>query len=68
MKMHLRPLRHTSRQSLVAPPSRQASPAEKTVLPQLMARRVVEGVGHFMPRERPGVVSMALLELLRASR
>lgn len=52
----------------VAPPSREASPAERTVLPQLMARRVVQGVGHFMPRERPGVVSMALLELLRASK
>jgi pimeloyl-ACP methyl ester carboxylesterase len=52
----------------VAPPSREAPPNEKSVLPQLMARRVVEGVGHFMPRERPGVVSMALLELLRASK
>jgi hypothetical protein len=28
----------------------------------------VQGVGHFMPRERPGVVSGALLELLVASR
>ena len=52
----------------VAPPSREGSPAERTVLPRLLARRVVQGVGHFMPRERPGVVSGALLELLVASR
>lgn len=52
----------------VAPPSREPSAGERAVLPRLLARRVVQGVGHFMPRERPGVVSGALLELLVASR
>jgi pimeloyl-ACP methyl ester carboxylesterase len=52
----------------VAPPAREASAAERAVLPNLLARRVVQGCGHFMPRERPGVVSGALLEMLSAVR
>ena len=39
-------------------------PAERAVFEKLVARRVVPGVGHFMPRERPDAVSSALLELL----
>ncbi|PWU00304.1 MAG: alpha/beta hydrolase [Terriglobia bacterium] len=42
------------------------SPAERAVLPKLKARRIVEGAGHFMPREKPDAVSAALLELLAA--
>jgi pimeloyl-ACP methyl ester carboxylesterase len=34
-------------------------------LPALVAHRVVSGVGHFMPREKPEAVASALLELLR---
>ena len=34
---------------------------------RLIARRVVPGVGHFMPRERPDAVSSALLELLSST-
>ena len=30
----------------------------------LVARRIVPGAGHFMPREKPDAVSSALLELL----
>lgn len=52
----------------VAPPAREVSGAERAVLPTLLARRVVQGCGHFMPRERPGVVSGALLEMLSAVR
>ena len=48
----------------VAPPSRDSSPAEAAVFSSLVARRVVDGVGHFMPRERPDAVSSALRELL----
>jgi pimeloyl-ACP methyl ester carboxylesterase len=45
-------------------PSRESPPEERAALPGLVARRVVDGVGHFMPRERPDIVSTALLELL----
>jgi pimeloyl-ACP methyl ester carboxylesterase len=50
----------------VAPPSRDPRPGEQEVFARLVARRVVAGVGHFMPRERPGEVSRALLEVLAA--
>jgi pimeloyl-ACP methyl ester carboxylesterase len=51
----------------VAPPAGEASPAERSAFVSLMARRVIPGVGHFMPRERPEVVSSALLEVLAAA-
>jgi len=49
-------------------PSIESPPAERAVFPSLVARRVIEGVGHFMPRERPDVVASAILELLRTTR
>jgi len=52
----------------VAPPARETSPAERSVFASLIARRVITGVGHFMPRERPEAVSSALLEVLEAAR
>lgn len=48
------------------PPSE--SPAERALFPSLVARRVIEGAGHFLPRERPEVVSAAILEAVAASR
>ena len=45
-------------------PAPEASPAERAVLPALVARRVIPGAGHFLPREKPGAVSSAMLELL----
>ena len=51
----------------VAPPAREASQAEQSTFASLLARRVVPGVGHFMPRERPDAVSDAVLEVLAAS-
>jgi pimeloyl-ACP methyl ester carboxylesterase len=41
------------------------SPAERVPFTALKARRVVSGAGHFVPRENPGAVSAALLELLK---
>jgi pimeloyl-ACP methyl ester carboxylesterase len=35
------------------------------VFPALVARRVIGGAGHFLPREKPETVSSALLELLQ---
>jgi len=52
----------------VAPPPREAAPAERNAFTSLIARRVIAGVGHFMPRERPEAVSSALLEVLEAAR
>ena len=51
----------------IARPSTESPPSERAAFAQLIARRVVPGVGHFMPRERPAEVSSALLELLAAT-
>jgi pimeloyl-ACP methyl ester carboxylesterase len=53
----------------VAPPSRDPSPtaAERAVIPTLVARRIVEGAGHFLPREKPEALVSALLEVIKAS-
>ncbi len=44
------------------------SPAERSLFPALMARRVIPGAGHFLPREKPDAVSSAMLELLAMTR
>jgi pimeloyl-ACP methyl ester carboxylesterase len=43
------------------------NPNEGTTFAKLVARRVVDGAGHFLPRERPDAVSGALLELLKST-
>jgi pimeloyl-ACP methyl ester carboxylesterase len=48
----------------IARPPDESPPAERAAFTSLVARRVVAGVGHFMPREKPESVSSALLELL----
>ena len=48
-----------------APPDEAA---ERAMLSSFKGRRVVRGAGHFLPREKPDVVSSALLELLVATR
>jgi len=40
------------------------NPNEAATFARLAARRVIDGAGHFLPRERPDAVSSALLELL----
>lgn len=44
------------------------TPAERAVFPSLVARRIVAGSGHFMPREKPSAVSGAVLEVLASAR
>ncbi len=44
------------------------SPAERALFTSRIARRIVAGAGHFVPRENPGPVSSAILELLAATR
>jgi pimeloyl-ACP methyl ester carboxylesterase len=48
--------------------SATVSAGERATLPALVAKRVIAGVGHFMPRERPDLVSSAMLELLSATK
>jgi pimeloyl-ACP methyl ester carboxylesterase len=38
-----------------------------SIIPNLITRRMIEGAGHFLPREKPQAVSGALLEVLAAS-
>jgi pimeloyl-ACP methyl ester carboxylesterase len=40
------------------------SPADRASFTKLVARRIVPGAGHFLPREKPDAVSTALMELL----
>jgi pimeloyl-ACP methyl ester carboxylesterase len=51
----------------VGPPPAD-TPAQRASFTALVARRVVAGAGHFLPREKPDVVSSAMLELLNATR
>jgi len=53
---------HGANDGIVRPPA--DSPAERAMFTSLRARRVIGGAGHFLPREKPDVVSSALLELL----
>jgi pimeloyl-ACP methyl ester carboxylesterase len=46
----------------------EATAAERAPFTALVARRIVAGAGHFMPREKPDAVSAALVEVLAASR
>jgi pimeloyl-ACP methyl ester carboxylesterase len=46
-------------------PGPETSPGEQAQFPSLVARRVIPGAGHFLPRENPEAVSTALLELLK---
>jgi pimeloyl-ACP methyl ester carboxylesterase len=51
----------------VGPPPAD-SPAERGPFTKLVARRIVSGAGHFLPRENPGAVSEALRELLQRTK
>jgi pimeloyl-ACP methyl ester carboxylesterase len=41
--------------------------AERTTMPRLLDKRIVEGAGHFVPHEKADAVATALLDLLRAT-
>jgi pimeloyl-ACP methyl ester carboxylesterase len=41
---------------------------ERASFTKLIARRIVPGAGHFVPREKPEAVSSAILELLAGTR
>ena len=48
-------------------PPAEATPAEKASFTKLVARRVVDGAGHFVPHEKPDAVASAIIEVLAAS-
>jgi pimeloyl-ACP methyl ester carboxylesterase len=52
----------------IARPPANSSPIERASFTSLVARRVIEGAGHFVPREKPEVVSSAILEVLGTAR
>jgi pimeloyl-ACP methyl ester carboxylesterase len=45
-------------------PQEESPASERAAFKSLIARRVVAGAGHFMPREKPDAVSAAMLEVL----
>jgi pimeloyl-ACP methyl ester carboxylesterase len=49
-------------------PASEITPAERTTLPKLIDKRIVEGAGHFVPHEKPEAVASALLDALGATK
>jgi hypothetical protein len=41
---------------------------DKANFSQLIDRRIVQGAGHFMPREKSEAVATALIDVLRATK
>jgi pimeloyl-ACP methyl ester carboxylesterase len=50
------------------PPAAEITAAERTTMPKLIEKRIVEGAGHFVPHEKPEAVAAALLDLLAATK
>jgi pimeloyl-ACP methyl ester carboxylesterase len=57
---------HGGNDGVARPPA--DSPAERAMFTSLVARNVVAGAGHFLPREMPNAVSSAMLKLLDGTR
>ena len=57
---------HGKNDPLARPPA--DNPGERAQFPGLAARRVFDGVGHFLPREKPEAFSAAMVELLEQTR
>jgi pimeloyl-ACP methyl ester carboxylesterase len=49
-------------------PQPETTAAERASFTNLVARRVVEGAGHFVPHEKPEPVAAALIDVLAASK
>jgi pimeloyl-ACP methyl ester carboxylesterase len=49
-------------------PPAEITAEERTVFPKLVAKRIVEGAGHFVPHEKPDAFASALLDVLEASK
>jgi len=44
----------------------EISAGERTVMPKLIEKRVIEGAGHFLPHEKAEPVAQAIVDVLRA--
>ncbi len=51
---------------VTGPPSKSDA-GDKATFSQLVDRRIVQGAGHFMPREKPQAVASAMVDVLRAT-
>ena len=49
-------------------PAAEITAVERTTLPMLIDKRIVEGAGHFVPHEKPDAVASALLDVLGATK
>jgi len=49
-------------------PAAAITAAERTAMPGLVEKRIVEGAGHFVPHEKPEAVASALLDVLVATK
>jgi pimeloyl-ACP methyl ester carboxylesterase len=49
-------------------PAAEITAAERATLPRLIAKRIIEGAGHFLPHEKPEAVASALLDALGATK
>lgn len=47
-------------------PSAEITAADRALFPKLVAKRMIAGAGHFLPREKPVAVSDAILEIISA--
>ena len=45
----------------------EVTPVERAQFPKLIARRIVDGAGHFVPHEKPDAVAAGVLEALKAT-
>jgi pimeloyl-ACP methyl ester carboxylesterase len=48
--------------------SAEITAAERTVLPRIVDKRIVDGAGHFVPHEKPDAVAKALIDVLSATK
>jgi pimeloyl-ACP methyl ester carboxylesterase len=44
--------------------SAEITDGDRTTLPKIVDKRIVEGAGHFVPHEKPAAVASALIDLL----
>lgn len=49
-------------------PAAEITAADRATLPTIIAKRIVEGAGHFVPHEKPEAVAAALLDVLGATK
>jgi pimeloyl-ACP methyl ester carboxylesterase len=49
-------------------PNAEITQAERTTLPKIVEKRIVEGAGHFVPHETPEPTAKAIIDLLAAAK